>query len=308
MHKILAKGLDVSSHQGLPDWKKVKAEGYTFVFIRLGFMGYSNGSLNVDKSFLHNMKGAKENGFDIGLYFYAVDKNVSEATKTAQFVIDTLKKNDMMGYVNLPIVYDMEGYGSTKYRNHGITKEERTKCVQAFNDVMKQNGFEVLLYGSQALLKNKFELTKVKDYLWVAKYYSSKTPNCDDSHFPTGYDDERIAYWQYASCGKVNGIEGAVDLDNMYINIMHKDDSVCPYREPSKDIAYSGLSGLKSSADVKWIQWMLNARGYNLVVDGKYGKKTYSAVQDFQNKHKITDCKCGCVGSITRNALKVVSA
>lgn len=304
MHKILARGLDVSSHQGLPDWKKVKKAGYTFVFIRIGFMGYGNGSRNLDKSFLHNIKGARENGFDIGLYFYAVDKNVKEAVETANWVVNEVKKAGYRDAINLPVVYDMEGYGSSKYRNHGITKDERTACCNAFNDVMKANGYDVLLYGSQALLKGKFDLEKLPDLLWVAKYYSSTKPNDDDSHFPTGYDVKRIAFWQYASCATIDGITGKVDVDNMYIDPRAVDPNACPYAEPTKDVKYSGISGIKASADVKWIQWMLNHHGYNLSVDGKYGKKTYAAVCAYQKVKKISDCTCGCVGPLTRDSLK----
>ena len=50
------QGIDVSNHQGHIDWDKVKAAGYDFAFIRLGYRGYGQaGSLNSDKLFDENV-------------------------------------------------------------------------------------------------------------------------------------------------------------------------------------------------------------------------------------------------------------
>ena len=45
-------GIDVSYHQGEIDWKKVKAAGYDFAFIRIGYRGYAEaGTVNADIRF-----------------------------------------------------------------------------------------------------------------------------------------------------------------------------------------------------------------------------------------------------------------
>ena len=63
--------MDVSHHQGYIDWKKVKASGYDFAFVRIGYRGYGkNGSLNLDKRFYENIEGAHEAGIDVGVYFF----------------------------------------------------------------------------------------------------------------------------------------------------------------------------------------------------------------------------------------------
>ena len=44
------RGIDVSKHQGLIDWKKVAASGVEFVIIRAGY-----GKNNVDQYFIENI-------------------------------------------------------------------------------------------------------------------------------------------------------------------------------------------------------------------------------------------------------------
>ena len=52
-----AIGIDVSSHNGVIDWKKVKDSGVKFVMIRVGYRGYgSDGKLAVDSQFENNIK------------------------------------------------------------------------------------------------------------------------------------------------------------------------------------------------------------------------------------------------------------
>lgn len=63
-------GIDVSHHQGKIDWKKVRKAGIAFAFLRIGYRGYGeSGSLNVDREFENNLRGAEENGLDVGVYF-----------------------------------------------------------------------------------------------------------------------------------------------------------------------------------------------------------------------------------------------
>ena len=38
---------------------------------------------------------------------------------------------------------------------------------------------------------------------------------------------------------------------------------------------------------VKWVQTNLNYNGYNLEIDGSYGKKSKEAVKDFQKKYNL---------------------
>ena len=62
-----------------------------------------------------------------------------------------------------------------------------------------------------------------------------------------------------------------------------------PYSVPTTNIKY----GSKGNG-VKWLQFALNEKGYNLTVDGIAGKNTINALMDFQNKNNLTvDGICG---------------
>ena len=77
---------------------------------------------------------------------------------------------------------------------------------------------------------------------------------------------------------------------------------VCPYAEPAGTIRFGSLGN-----GAKWAQWHLNLYGYGLDVDGIFGKKSVSALKDFQSKHKDADGKPldvdGKCGKLTRAAL-----
>ena len=66
-----AIGIDVSSHQGDIDWRKVADAGIEFAFIRVGGRGYSEGAIYEDQKFLQNITGAQANGIKVGVYFYS---------------------------------------------------------------------------------------------------------------------------------------------------------------------------------------------------------------------------------------------
>ncbi len=64
-------GIDVSSYQGNIDWKKVKQEGIEFAILRLGYRGYGqSGKIVLDSKLEENYKKAKEQGIEIGVYFF----------------------------------------------------------------------------------------------------------------------------------------------------------------------------------------------------------------------------------------------
>lgn len=66
-------------------------------------------------------------------------------------------------------------------------------------------------------------------------------------------------------------------------------ESVNPYSLYSK-IMKRGSAG----KSVKWLQWELNKRGADLIIDGKYGKMTEEQVKRFQESNKLVpDGICG---------------
>ena len=212
-------GIDVSTHQKKIDWAKVKNAGVKFAMIRVGYRGYGkSGNIKLDDQFENNVKGAISVDIPFGIYFYSQALNEKEAIEEANFVLAHILP--YKNHITLPVVFDFEGFAKINQRVYGMKKTEITKCCVAFQDVIKANDFTCMLYGSQAYLPKKFDLETLTDPLWVARYPSSTKPNSDEKNFPkvNGYQD-RIAMWQYASCGFVDGIKPRVDMNYMYIDV-----------------------------------------------------------------------------------------
>lgn len=79
-------GIDVSYHQGEIDWKKVKAAGYDFAFIRIGYRGYAEaGTVNADIRFDEYIQQAQNAGLDVGVYFFSQAVNEEEAREEEKY-------------------------------------------------------------------------------------------------------------------------------------------------------------------------------------------------------------------------------
>lgn len=232
MERVL--GIDVSKHQGKIDWAKVKNASVKFAMIRVGYRGYGkSGKISLDPYFKANIQGAIANGLAIGIYFYSQALNEKESIEEANFVLKNILP--YKNHINLPVVFDFEGFANANQRVYGMTKEKITDCCCEFQNIIKANGYTCMLYGSQAYLPKKYDLTQLKDLMWVARYPSSKEPISDEKYFPKvkGYQD-RIAMWQYASCGKVDGISGRVDMNYMYIDV--STDKCFSPEEPKEEV------------------------------------------------------------------------
>ena len=94
------------------------------------------------------------------------------------------------------------------------------------------------------------------------------------------------------SISKINGSQSFYD----YFGI--KKLAVCPYKEPTVNIK----RGSKGEG-VKWVQWHLNAKGYNCgKIDGICGKNTAKQISYFQQDNGLA--VDGVCGNNTRTALK----
>ena len=237
--EVLAKGIDVSKHQAVIDWQRVKASGIEFAIIRVGYRGSTSGTINEDAYFKANIEGALQNGIEVGVYFYSTSLNEAEALEEAKFTVERIKGYD----VTFPVVFDYEGYTNKNYRTYGISKEQRTKNCKAFQDYVKAKGYTCMIYGSKGHIRTKFDLDALTDYLWVARYASNTKVLDDAKYFPDlGKYTDRIAMWQYTSIGRVEGINGNVDMDYMYIDVSNKQETEeLPTEEAETEVKNMGI-------------------------------------------------------------------
>ncbi len=192
-------GIDVSKHQGSIDWKSVKEAGAEFVILRIGYRGYGpEGSLQVDERFKSNIEGAKSEGLDVGVYFFAQAVNEEEAREEAEFVLKNLSGYDL----ELPIVYDPESILDAEARTDNVTGEQFTKNTQVFCKTIQDAGYSPMIYANMLWEAYELDLSKLSGYpVWYADY---------EEYPQTPYMYE---YWQYSNEGRISGISGEVDLN-----------------------------------------------------------------------------------------------
>ncbi len=194
-----AMGIDVSKWNGTIDWKAVKNSGISYVIIRCGYRGSSQGSLIEDPKFDANIKGATEAGLKVGVYFFTQATDEIEAVEEASFVLDQVK-NYRISY---PIFLDVESSGG---RGDKIDKATRTAVCKAFCETIQRNGYTAGIYANKTWLNDKLDAASLSAYkIWLAQYAAAPT-------YTGRYD-----MWQYTSKGKVSGISGDVDLNQSYL-------------------------------------------------------------------------------------------
>ncbi|MBR0139418.1 MAG: glycoside hydrolase family 25 protein [Firmicutes bacterium] len=207
---VSIKGIDVSRYQGDIDWAKVAADGVRFAFIRLGYRGYGSGKMVLDEKFEANIRGAIENGVEVGIYFVTQALNAEEGAEEAAFVLENIAPYR----VTWPIVLDMEETSGSNPRTANMTAEERTDAAIGFCEAIKKAGHTPMLYTHIRWYVEELQLERLTDYdKWFAQYFNRP-------FFPYAFQ-----IWQYTSSGKVDGIKGNVDLNISFVDYSKKVNS-----------------------------------------------------------------------------------
>ncbi|MBO5283959.1 MAG: hypothetical protein J6B43_12710 [Lachnospiraceae bacterium] len=192
-------GIDVSRWNGNIDWNAVKNSGVSYVIIRCGYRGSSQGSLIVDPKFQSNIKGATDAGLKVGVYFFTQAVDRVEAVEEASMVLDMIKSYR----ISYPVFLDVEASGG---RADSISKETRTEVCKAFCQTIQNGGYTAGIYANKTWLTEKIDTSQLSSYkIWLAQYSSTPT-------YTGRYD-----LWQYKSTGRVSGISGDVDLNLSYL-------------------------------------------------------------------------------------------
>lgn len=212
----MKKYIDVSTHQGVIDWEKVKASGVDGAILRAGY-----GRNNIDKQFIRNISECNRLGIPCGVYWFSYAYTAAMAAKEAEYCLAAIKPYK----VELPVCYDFE-YDTVRYaKEQGVTvnKALATACVHAFCGAVEEAGYYTMNYANPDYLSTYFDSTVQQYDLWLAWYKSN--PNPDEQP----RDDCGI--WQYSSKGSIDGIGGNVDID-------------AAYKDYKSIIAKVGLNGL----------------------------------------------------------------
>ena len=190
-------GVDVSEHQEKIDWAAVRAAGVDFAILRIGYRGYTEGSLREDSWFAENYTAARAAGVQVGVYFFSQAIDEQEAREEARFVLDRIS-----GYqLAFPVFFDWEKIGS-EARSDTMDLASLTTVTDTFCTEIRNAGYQAGLYFNQQLGYEELHLPSLQTYtFWLAEY--NDTPS-----FAYHFD-----LWQYSATGTVDGIDGDVDLN-----------------------------------------------------------------------------------------------
>ena len=189
-------GIDVSRWQGDIDFNKIKKAGAEFVIIRMAVSNGPDDEIGLDSKFKENIKKAKKAGLKVGVYVYTCASSKHEIIEQAKFVRKNLNKIKL----DLPIAYDFEDWN--EINNYKLNTHDLISFVDEFYKILNKDGYEVILYGSKFYLENVW---KNNNYpVWLAHYIDN-----------TSYKGDYIL-WQMTNIGKIDGIEGNVDINIYY--------------------------------------------------------------------------------------------
>lgn len=265
------KVIDVSHHNGNIDWKKVAAGGVEGAYIKL-----TEGTSFVDKRAYTNYLGAKNAGLRVGFYCYAHCTN--DAKKEVDFFLKTMGNMK----ADLPHCLDLE---EAKGRNKA---QVSAFGLEWLNCIERKTGIIPILYAGYTFARDYFTTALGKYPLWVARYSgSNRQGGMNNPGNLTAWS--KWSMFQFTDSGKVSGISGNVDINEMDLSFFKSIDSgvgiVADANPPS-----SYRKGDKSLG-VKELQQKLLKLGYKLPkygADSSYGEETVAAVKTFQKNNGLT--------------------
>lgn len=304
----MKKGIDVSKHNGVIDWEKVKGQ-VDYAIIRCGYgMNQENQD---DQYFKRNVEECIRLGIPFGIYLYSYANTLEKADSEAEHILRLV--NPYKDKVSMGIWYDIEDKIQAN-----LDKNFLKDIITTFCNKIESNGYFVGIYANKNWLENRIEDSlKTRYAIWIAQYNSKCTWN------------GTYVMWQYTSDGSVDGISGRVDMNNLYRDDMlengqtvtenatvEENQTVYTYKDFVGDVQKAcgakvdyiagpetlsktvtvSKSKNRKHAVVKSIQKYLYALGYTEVGDddGIAGVKFDSAVKHYQRDN-------GCVvdGEIT---------
>ena len=201
------KGIDVSSNQGVIDWKKVKAAGCDFAILRSTVK-----SGKADSQFAANVAGCKIWNIPFEVYKYTYALTPTQAVEEAKRVVALLRSQGLSCHV----WWDVED-NSLRALNKGVL----TGLIQSAADTIIGAGYQFGIYTGKSFYEERiFDTSAFSCPFWIARYPLEGYFNLADNPPADKYKPavtQPLFGWQYTSKGRVDGIGTVVDLNVCYI-------------------------------------------------------------------------------------------
>ena len=277
------KGIDISSWQGNVNMKRVRDEGgVQRVILRAGW-----GKNNTDQKYVPNAQAMLNLNVLGGIYWFSYAYTEMMATNEGRYAVEHAKKFWKKCYVAYDFEYDSVNYA----RKNGVdpTKQMATAFAINFLSEVQAADFIPVLYLNQDYWNNYLDVDKIKQFVpglrvWYACWYNSnKTDIVKDLSDSL---KKKVDIWQYSSKGSVPGINGNVDMDEVYF----EDESIPVPVNPSVITPNINISNFQKYANIDG--YSKKAIGEDLAIDGIDGPKTQAVrktinLQAVFNRNKL---------------------
>ncbi|MER5752839.1 GH25 family lysozyme [Streptomyces sp. NPDC002088] len=272
-------GLDVSSYQGSVDWASVADDGASFAYVKA-----TEGVSYTNPYYSQQYNGAHNAGLIRGAYHFALP-DVSGGTAQADWFF-THGGGWSADGTTLPPALDIEynPYGATCY---GLSTSAMVSWIKAFSTEMHSlTGRYPMIYTTTSwwtTCTGNSSAFATTNPLWVARYSTSV------GTLPAGWSAQSI--WQYADSGTFPGDQDVFNGTTAQLQALALGTGT------STSTAWPTVQKDTTGQTVKTIQYLLNAHGAALTVDGSFGTGTYNAVVSFQSANGLD--ADGVVGPLT---------
>ncbi len=197
----IVPGLDVSYWQADINWQAVRAAGVRFVFIKA-----TEGVGYTDSTFPGNWEGAGVAGLLRGAYCFFHPNQ--DAVQQAERFVSVVKEREDDG--ELPCSIDLEV-------TDGVSNKNVIAAVKTWLDeVERRLGRRPLIYSGLSFLESTL-VTQGQPPAWAGEYplwlgwFPKKYVTGMSPLMPRAWS--AWTFWQYSGKGRINGIQGDVDLD-----------------------------------------------------------------------------------------------
>lgn len=221
----MRKLVDVSSYNGVVDWKKAKSYGCQGAILKI-----IRKDLNRDKKFNENFAACNKNKIGWGVYNYSYATTATKAKSDMELVCDILDKIDKTHFV-YGVWFDLEDKAQA-----ALSKTKIAEIINAAQQIVESRGYTFGVYTGKSYYEEHIDRKQIKcQNWWIARYYQgdkrmqiATDPN--EKYKPTMAN---IA-WQYTSKGRFPKIISSGNSGNFDLNVLYEEPVAKKVEENTK--------------------------------------------------------------------------
>ena len=181
------------------DWQKIRAQGYSFVILKVGSKVSGK-----SKTFDMDYEGAKAAGLGVGAYYYAYSSTVADTRKDASEVLKWIGGKQF----EFPIYFDIEDKTL-----EGLSKNLLTDIITTFVEELQANGYYSGIYANNKWLSEILDTKTMLNRfdIWYARYPGTDSPVWNEDKY-----GKQLSMWQFTDTGVVNGFTDYIDINYCY--------------------------------------------------------------------------------------------